>query len=246
MGDPTVSVNIICQDEEETLPYALHCVERVLKPYLMEVVIVDGGSVDGTLEVIEFYQSRLPIILLHSPYDSPGQQKNRGLAHCTGAYILGIDADNSFSSNLGEMIWARHFEQKEIWDFRWYELLPDELHYDGYEYGTTTRLWKNGNKFQKDWHEEISNQGSKGICQTAWIFEYCLLQSRASLMKRGERWQKYTAQLADRGIAPGSPSRYIDAVDSNLSHSKPLPENIAKLVVPRDSEMLIEIDRKRR
>jgi glycosyltransferase involved in cell wall biosynthesis len=246
MGSSTVSVAIICQDEEETLPYALHCVDRVLRPCLKEVVIVDGGSTDDTLGVVSYYDDKLPIILLHSPYDSPGQQKNRALSHCTGALVLGIDADNSFTSNFCSLIQAGAFDSKTVWDFRWYELLPDEYHYDGYEYGMTTRLWRNGNKFHRDWHEEIDGQGDKSVCSTAWIFEHCLLQSRGAMEKRGQRWQRFVPQLEAGGQGPGGPSRYIDAHDKNLSHIAPLPQGILPLVVPRDSELLKEIDRKRK
>jgi len=165
-----LSVNIVCQDEAQTLPYTLYCIEQVLKPYLSEVVLVDGGSVDDTINIIEEWRRRLPIVFLYHVFDAPGKQKNRGLERCTGKWVLGVDADMTFTRNLGDLLALGHFDSHEVWDFLMYYTVIDEYHAFEPSRGTTTRLWQNKFRFERDFHESITSE-SKKACKGVWMFE---------------------------------------------------------------------------
>jgi hypothetical protein len=243
----TISVNTICQDEAETLPYMLHCVERVLLPFLKEVVIVDGGSEDETVAVAESYMDRLPIIILHRPYDSPGVQKNFGLERCTGDWVMGFDADNVVTSNFATLFAAGAFNSKTVWDMVAHELVVDEYHHDPASLGgPTTRFWKNIYRYEQLWHEQLKYKPEeKAFCSEVAILEHALLQTPEKLLQRGERWQKWASTLSQFGPGPGGPRRYIDGEKEARGRATLLPDKFGKFMVPRDSELLREIDRRR-
>jgi glycosyltransferase involved in cell wall biosynthesis len=57
-----------------------------------EVVIVDGGSTDDTVQLIESYFDRLPVRVLVAPGCNISQGRNRAVAAATGGVIASTDA----------------------------------------------------------------------------------------------------------------------------------------------------------
>jgi len=57
-----------------------------------EVVIVDGGSTDDTVEIIESYADRLPLRVLVEPGANISQGRNRAIEAATGEVIVSTDA----------------------------------------------------------------------------------------------------------------------------------------------------------
>ncbi len=76
-----------------------------------EVVIVDGGSTDGTPEVIGEYADRLPLKLLIRPGANISQGRNYAVSEATGEIIASTDAgvrlDPDWLRNL-----VRRFDEK--------------------------------------------------------------------------------------------------------------------------------------
>jgi len=63
-----------------------------------EIIVVDNGSIDGTLEYLkEFYSKK--IILANCPKKSPGAARNIGLRIATGKYIQFLDSDDVITNN---------------------------------------------------------------------------------------------------------------------------------------------------
>ncbi len=56
MGKPVISVVTICYNSVRTIEETLQSVISQKYPYL-DYVIIDGGSTDGTLDVVERYQN---------------------------------------------------------------------------------------------------------------------------------------------------------------------------------------------
>lgn len=54
-----------------------------------ETIIVDGGSTDGTQEIVQKYR----VTLLKEKKPGPGSARNLGLRHATGDVIVHLDAD---------------------------------------------------------------------------------------------------------------------------------------------------------
>lgn len=237
---PDLSVAIIAQDEEECLPWVLDCAMRLAKDLpLAEVVIVDGGSTDSTLTVIESYRNRLPIVLVSRPFDNFRNQKNTALEACSGDWVLGVDADMTWSPNIGALLVGGYFNKHDIWDFRLRYCRGDWLHFCRESgCGFTTRLWKNvGLRYEREVHEYLVYPGETGwnshrrdiaICQEVTFFENSLLLSDQSLRNRGERYQKFAVASQAANIPVGGPDRYIEAKYAHPNEQ--LPPEIVRLI----------------
>jgi glycosyltransferase involved in cell wall biosynthesis len=235
-----LSVNIICQNEEETLPYTLHCIEQVLLPVLAEVVIVDGGSKDDTRMVIG--ESKLPIIFIEHPFDSCGAQKNRGLELCTGEYILDIDADITFTNNLGSLYQLGYFRQHDAWDFGLAFTVKDEYCTFSFttRWGPTLKIFRNGMFYDPVHHQHMNCHPR--VCPEVKMFENSHLQTQRNLVNRGQRWQRLAEEIAREGPPMGKADRYVESELWGRYHNEPFPEEIKRMIIPRDTGRLKMID----
>ncbi|HEX7381840.1 MAG TPA: glycosyltransferase family 2 protein [Nevskiaceae bacterium] len=69
-----------------------------------EIVVVDGGSDDGTLAICQEFRAR---VVMHADWQGFGVQKNRALAAATGEWLFSIDADEVVTPALRDEILAR-------------------------------------------------------------------------------------------------------------------------------------------
>lgn len=84
-GAPRVSVVIRCHDEKRHIGNLLEALERqTLRP--IDIVVVDSGSTDGTLDLVRRY----PVRLVHIEPDefTFGRSLNRGCAAATGDLLV--------------------------------------------------------------------------------------------------------------------------------------------------------------
>ena len=81
---PRVSAAIICQDEEARLAACLDSVA-----WCDEIVVVDSGSRDGTVEIARKHATRV----LHHDWTGYVAQKNWALEQTTGEWVFSVDAD---------------------------------------------------------------------------------------------------------------------------------------------------------
>lgn len=81
---------------KNTVSYIEECIRSIMNQTLqeIEILVVDGGSIDGTLEIIsELQKEDERIRLLHAPA-SVGAQFNLGLSEAKGEYIAVCEADD--------------------------------------------------------------------------------------------------------------------------------------------------------
>jgi glycosyltransferase involved in cell wall biosynthesis len=90
-----VSVVIPCYNVEADVFACLESVAAQTYDHL-EVICVDDGSTDGTVQVIQAAMSmlRLPVRLLEGPNRGAPAARNRGLATASGEYVQFLDADD--------------------------------------------------------------------------------------------------------------------------------------------------------
>jgi glycosyltransferase involved in cell wall biosynthesis len=91
VGSSDVSVIVTVKNEASTIDRLLDSLaQQTLLP--SEVVIVDGGSTDGTVERIESNPQRLPIKILLRPATNISQGRNEAIRAASGAIIASTDA----------------------------------------------------------------------------------------------------------------------------------------------------------
>ncbi|MGH3050188.1 MAG: glycosyltransferase, partial [Gaiellaceae bacterium] len=144
-----LSLCMVVRDEEELLPACLASAVDALD----EIVVVDTGSTDATVEIAERFGARV----IHAPWnDSFADARNAGLAQATGDWILMLDADERLGPRASATI-------RSLVGRSWREafLFPiTNLTGDG---STSTlhpalRLWRNRReyRFEGRVHEQIA------------------------------------------------------------------------------------------
>ena len=100
---PLVSILVPCYNEEMVLEEAVKSLLLLDYPNF-EVLIIDDGSTDGTLEVANKLSERLRTRVIHQFNAGKASALNRGISEAAGEYVLAMDADSSLDSqvlNLG-------------------------------------------------------------------------------------------------------------------------------------------------
>ena len=91
-----ISATVICRNEEACIGKCLASLEG-----LAEIVVVDSGSTDRTLEIVDAFARRgFPIRLFHQPWLGYAGQKQFALDQATQPWILSVDADEWLDDEL--------------------------------------------------------------------------------------------------------------------------------------------------
>jgi glycosyltransferase involved in cell wall biosynthesis len=91
----TLSVVVITFNEQANLPRTLESVK-----WAGEIVVVDSGSTDRTVEIARSYGAKVWV----EPWKGFAAQKNSAIQKTTGDWILSLDADEEVSSELRETL----------------------------------------------------------------------------------------------------------------------------------------------
>lgn len=88
--------------------YITECIESVLQQTLqeIEIICVDAGSTDGTLEILEEYSKKdNRIVLIYSDKKSYGYQMNLGIKRAKGQYIGIVETDDYIERTMYEELY---------------------------------------------------------------------------------------------------------------------------------------------
>lgn len=139
-----LSIAMIVKNEENNLPKTLEALKTLKNKIDHEIVIVDTGSNDNTLNIARKYTNRV--------YEKEwtgnfAQMRNYSINKCKGDWILILDADEVLE-NPNEMI--SFFKEKDIKKFnsatlKFKNMLSDKE--DDYLIGTLVRLFRNKKEF---------------------------------------------------------------------------------------------------
>ncbi len=96
----TISVVLITQNEEANLPKTLESVMPLVRDGRGEIIVVDSGSTDRTLEIARSYGAKI----FSEPWKGFAAQKNSAMDKVTCDWVLQLDADEVLEPELAKEI----------------------------------------------------------------------------------------------------------------------------------------------
>jgi len=113
-SNPVVSIITATLNSAKTLEETIQSVLRQTYPRI-EYLIIDGGSTDGTLDIIERYRPRLARVV-SEPDDGIYDAFNKGIAASSGEILYFLNSDDSLAdSGVVEHFVRRFREWPEVW-----------------------------------------------------------------------------------------------------------------------------------
>ena len=107
---PTISLCMIVRDEENFIGQAIESVRSIVS----EIIIVDTGSTDRTLEIAKRYGAKI----FHRTWDDDfSAPRNLSLSHATGDWILVLDADEAIAGSDLDELRRMTTEPATCWEF---------------------------------------------------------------------------------------------------------------------------------
>lgn len=175
MRQPVVSIIVRAKNEEKLLP---ECLKRVywqdLKDF--EVVFVDSGSTDGTLNIIRQFQymyNNIQIVEIRPQDFTYGYALNMGCSHAIGEYCVSLSAHALPKTNRWLSTIIKYFENELVagvggWSKEVFIQTSDTFKMNPY-YG-----FDNGNAaFRKDlWEEYHFREDMMGTEDKEWEFYF--------------------------------------------------------------------------
>lgn len=159
-----ISATIITLNEEDNIGRVIKSLDGLAD----EVIVVDSGSTDKTLEIAKKFGAEIYL----RKFDNFANQKNWAVSKAKGEWILAVDADEEIPVNLadeikdvvkdnnftGYLIPRRNF------------ILGKEIKYSRWSPDTHIWLWKkDSGKWIGDVHEEVKVSGKVGLLKKSKI-----------------------------------------------------------------------------
>lgn len=105
-----ISVALITLNEEANLPRTLESVMPLVRDGDGEIIVVDSGSTDRTIEIAKSFSARIFI----EPWKGFAAQKNSAMEKAVGDWVLQLDGDEALEPELcEEILWV--IEATEDW-----------------------------------------------------------------------------------------------------------------------------------
>ena len=168
--------------------YIRGCIESVVGQTLqdIEILCIDAGSTDGTLEILQEFAEKDPrVTLLHSAVKSYGRQINMGLNAAGGEYIGIVETDDYIAPEMYRRLVdaAEQARKPDIVKSGFYNVWSDEKITPEY-----TIKAKTGEVFPLTAHEDLIIKGHPSIWSC--IYKKSFLDSHQIRMKEvpGGAW----------------------------------------------------------
>ena len=104
----------ICISVHNTEKYLRRCLDSVIKQTLekKEVLLVNNGSTDSSLDIMLEYQEQYPDIIIVYTQEDKGlaQGRQTGINHAQGEYITFLDADDYVKTDAYEKMYVKALE----------------------------------------------------------------------------------------------------------------------------------------
>lgn len=107
---PIVSIIMPCFNEEKVVKAAIESVANLDYPNY-EVLVVDDGSTDLTLETAKQLEKKAKVRIISQENGGKSAALNRGISEAVGEFVLCMDADSVLNKNVLKLAMA-YFERK--------------------------------------------------------------------------------------------------------------------------------------
>lgn len=97
MGKPKISVVTVCYNAVKDIEKTILSVINQTYPNV-EYLIIDGGSTDGTMDVVNKYRDNISVVV-SEPDKGIYDAMNKGVKMATGDYLIFMGADDVFYDN---------------------------------------------------------------------------------------------------------------------------------------------------
>lgn len=156
-SNPRISANIICHNNINSIETCLKSMEELVD----EIVVVDGGSTDGTIDILQKYNCR---IINNPNWQGYSHQRNLALEASTGDWIIKMDSDEYLSQelrdNLRELASSKFYSGYRTFS-RWIQKLDDPKYISQVgakgRYKSVLRMFRNkaGISYKGEVHESL-------------------------------------------------------------------------------------------
>jgi len=202
---PTITAAVIALNERANLPGLVQSLA-----WVDEIVLVDGGSRDGTAELAR----SLGCKVIEHPFDNYAAQRNRALRAASSNWILSIDADERCTPTLAEEIRGRLLYGSYA-AFRVpirSRIFGRRMRFSGTQDDRPIRLFERGNaRWDGDVHEVLRIDGRVGELE-GWL-EHETLPDLAAFLAKMDRYTALEAQRrVTEGIAPRGRDRWLKPI----------------------------------
>ncbi|WP_064094025.1 glycosyltransferase [Rossellomorea aquimaris] len=180
-----ISLCMIVKDEEESIERCLNSVKGVVD----EIIIVDTGSTDKTVELCQNYQSN---IVKYTWNGSFADARNFGIQKATGDWILWLDADEELDlSDQSFLKERKNFNKYDVINLRLINYYGKCIDEDNTTEIAHTRLFRNkGIRFINNMHERLDltniSKDRIGFLPVK-VYHYGYLDSTIQKKKKPER-----------------------------------------------------------
>lgn len=147
MSEPVVTVIMPSLNVKK---YIEMCMDSVVNQSLreLEILCIDAGSTDGTLEILKEYalaDERIKIV--HSDMKSYGKQINMGFEQAKGKYIAIVETDDYIDLSMYERLYA--VAEEHQLDFVKADFMGFRMLRDGRTFYDRGRVWTNNELYGK-------------------------------------------------------------------------------------------------
>jgi glycosyltransferase involved in cell wall biosynthesis len=216
MSKLPISAFIICQNEEA---YLGNCIESLAE--FSEIVIVDSGSTDGTIDLIRTYIGKgWPIRLLREAWRGYAAQKQFALEQCQEPWCFNIDSDERLDAALRKLLPELIRAPADLSGWR----VARRPYLIGYGYTPAhvkerknLRLIRKGRgayDLTQAVHEGIVAEGRVGKAASGSLLHYRPLIIDEQILKEN----KYSTLKADQQFKAGKRPRLLKLVFSPLAY----------------------------
>ena len=179
-----ITITLITLNSEKTLKTVLEAVS-----WADEIVLVDSGSTDGTLEIARQFKAKI----IYRVFEGYGSQKNFATDQASNDWILSLDDDEILTPELQQEIQNLDFQNTECQGFkipRSLIFLGKLLRFSGEYKRLTLRLF---NRKYGNWNAEYVHESVEVNGKTATLKHQILHDSYRDLTDYFNKFNKYTS-----------------------------------------------------